>query len=109
MHQNILVENQLSSLSSFEKNNNDTVMDSTVLDAYHLNILRPDQHQHVSDCLHNCLPGPVQVYNRLLWHWLTQSRSMEDVETLENVNNFPWNRTGNFHLEGQNVIVHPTQ
>ena len=41
------------------------------LDAYDLNILRPDGHRvHQNDCLHNCYPGKMDVYNQLLLHAL---------------------------------------
>jgi hypothetical protein len=44
-----------------------------VIDAYHLNIRRPDIHRaHTNDCLHNCYPGKMDDYNRLLWHALAR-------------------------------------
>lgn len=40
-----------------------------ILDAYYLNILRPDDHRaHQNDCLHNCYPGKMDVYSRWLLH-----------------------------------------
>ena len=54
-----------------------------VLDAYHLNIRRPDEHRaHQGDCLHNCYPGKMDVYNQLLLHYLRMERSPSDVEKL---------------------------
>jgi hypothetical protein len=44
-------------------------LDYSVIDAYELNILRPDLHRaHQGDCLHNCYPGKMDVYNQLLLH-----------------------------------------
>eukprot|EP00667_Euglena_gracilis_P019381 EG_transcript_20765 len=42
-----------------------------VIDAYHINLLRGDGHaKSGNDCLHYCLPGPPDVYNRALQHAL---------------------------------------
>lgn len=41
----------------------------SVIDAYEINIRRPDNHKY-PDCLHNCVPGKTDVYNRLLLHSL---------------------------------------
>lgn len=55
-----------------------------VLDAYYLNVLRPDEHRaHQGDCLHNCYPGKMDVYNQLLLHYLRVQRSWEDVDHLQ--------------------------
>jgi hypothetical protein len=55
-----------------------------VLDAYYLNVLRPDEHRaHQHDCLHNCFPGKVDVYNRLLLHYLQMQRSENDIQRLQ--------------------------
>lgn len=55
-----------------------------VIDGYDLNILRPDLHRsHQGDCLHNCYPGKMDVYNQLLLHFLKMQRSQEDVRSLE--------------------------
>jgi GDSL/SGNH-like Acyl-Esterase family found in Pmr5 and Cas1p len=44
---------------------------ATIIDAYDLNVLRPDEHRaHQGDCLHNCYPGKMDVYNELLLHYL---------------------------------------
>lgn len=60
--------------------------DFDVLDAYYLNILRPDEHRaHQGDCLHSCYPGKMDVYNRLLLHFLYMRRTWEDVYQLKNV------------------------
>jgi len=40
-----------------------------VMDAYHVNILRPDMHVRQSDCLHNCLSKDT-TYSWLLNHML---------------------------------------
>lgn len=64
-----------------------------ILDAYYLNILRPDghrmqkdiQHQNgtreiIDDCLHNCFPGSMDIYSQLLLHYLRIYRSEQDVK-----------------------------
>lgn len=57
-----------------------------VLDAYHLNMLRPDEHRaHQGDCLHSCFPGKMDVYNQLLLHFIRMQRSGTDVKRLQAV------------------------
>lgn len=69
-HQNQLVEHVL----------NEAKLQLDVIDAYHINILRPDEHRvHQGDCLHNCYPGKMDVYNRLLLHFLYMHASWEAV------------------------------
>lgn len=71
-HQNELVLDMLKGTSG--------IADYDVLDAYYLNVLRPDEHRaHQNDCLHNCYPGKMDVYNRLLLHYLKMRRSTADV------------------------------
>jgi GDSL/SGNH-like Acyl-Esterase family found in Pmr5 and Cas1p len=54
-----------------------------VIDGYYLNILRPDDHRvHQGDCLHNCYPGKMDVYNQLLLHYLESDRNDKDTELL---------------------------
>ena len=54
-----------------------------IIDAYDINILRPDEHRaHQGDCLHNCYPGKMDVYNQLLLHFLKMRRTERDVEEL---------------------------
>jgi hypothetical protein len=54
-----------------------------VLDAYYLNVLRPDEHRaQKGDCLHNCYPGKMDVYNQLLLHYLRVQRTQGDVDYL---------------------------
>jgi hypothetical protein len=56
----------------------------TIIDAYKLNMLRPDDHRAVTgDCLHNCYPGKMDVYNQLLLHHLSMQRTAEDVQQLQ--------------------------
>mmetsp|Transcript_39922 Transcript_39922/g.40436 ORF Transcript_39922/g.40436 Transcript_39922/m.40436 type:complete len:451 (+) Transcript_39922:97-1449(+) len=111
--QNHLVSNLLSSYSrtthhqqqqNNKLDNNTVILETTILDAYYLNILRPDQHRADHDCLHSCIPGKVSVYNRLLLHWLVQSRTMEDVGVLEDFI-FPWNRTSNVLSDGMSIVL----
>ena len=60
-HQNELVENALT------KSN----IDYEMLDAYDINILRPDAHRvGFNDCLHNCLNSKLDVYSQILLHIL---------------------------------------
>ena len=57
-----------------------------VIDTYHLNMLRPDEHRaHTNDCLHNCYPGKMDVQNQLLLHFLKMDRSAHDVQRLEHL------------------------
>ena len=94
-NQNDLVVTQLSSMLQYATTNTTTNTTTTMMDTttilanYHINILRPDQHKHNHDCLHSCLPGTVDVYNHLLLHWLVQSRTIEDVNALQDFN-FLW-------------------
>ena len=54
-----------------------------IIDAYDLNVLRPDEHRaHQGDCLHNCYPGKMDVYNQLLLHFLKMRRTVHDVHEL---------------------------
>ena len=55
-----------------------------VIDAYYLNVLRPDQHRvEEKDCLHSCYPGKMDVYNQLLLHYLQMDRTPQDVDRLK--------------------------
>jgi hypothetical protein len=73
-HQNELV------LDILKRNLGD---DFDVLDAYHLNVLRPDEHRaHQGDCLHNCYPGKMDVYSQLMLHFLKMRRDSDDVDAL---------------------------
>ena len=59
--QNLLIEHVLS----------ESGVDYEMLDAYHLNILRPDMHRvSTNDCLHSCLGSKLDVYSQLLLHIL---------------------------------------
>jgi len=60
-------------------------LEFTVLDAYYLNIRRPDRHRlsKSADCLHNCYPGKMDVYNQLLLHYLKRDRTRADVSRLQ--------------------------
>jgi len=72
-HQNRLVERMLEG----------SRLEYTVLDAYYLNVRRPDGHRtREKDCLHNCYPGTMDVLNRLLLHFLARERTAADVERL---------------------------
>ena len=72
-HQNMLI------LAALQK----TGLPHEVIDGYELNVLRPDGHRsHQDDCLHNCYPGKMDVYNQLLLHYVKMQRSREDAEDL---------------------------
>ncbi|CAN0531880.1 unnamed protein product, partial [Laminaria digitata] len=47
-----------------------------VLDAYTPTLLRPDLHHGDGDCLHYCVPGPVD-------HWVTLLYNILLVERVE--------------------------
>lgn len=54
-----------------------------IMDAYYLNVLRPDEHRtHQGDCLHNCYPGKMDVYSQLLLHFLKTQRRQSDIDSL---------------------------
>lgn len=56
----------------------------TILDAYDINILRPDEHRsHQDDCLHNCYPGKMDVYSQLMLHYLRMDRTLQGVQHQE--------------------------
>jgi hypothetical protein len=56
----------------------------TVLDAYDLNIRRPDGHRSELDCLHSCYPSSkIDVYSQLLLHFVSQQRTADDLIRLE--------------------------
>jgi len=51
-----------------------------IMDAYEINLLRPDAHRaqfNNYDCLHSCHPGKVEVYNTLLLHYLKAQQRNE--------------------------------
>ena len=55
---------------------NNTPFQFEELPAYDINLLRPDGHVGLHsgnlDCLHNCDPGVVDVYNVVLLHLMRQ-------------------------------------
>ena len=74
-HQNQLV------LDLFQQFSATTGLQYEVIDAYEINILRPDRHRwHQNDCLHSCYPGKMDVYNQLLLHFLSATRSADDAQ-----------------------------
>jgi hypothetical protein len=85
-HQNLLVEDLLKQELGQENQSgakNDNHKALQILDAYYLNVLRPDEHRaHQGDCLHNCYPGKMDVYSRMLLHYLLQQRTQKDVDDL---------------------------
>ena len=50
-----------------------TLQNYHVMDAYDINIRRPDHHRPPADCLHNCFPGKTEVYHQLMLHFLKVS------------------------------------
>jgi len=79
-------------------------IDYEIINAYAVNILRPDQHLNpkAGDCLHSCAPGKVEVYNRMLLNSMLRSRTLWDVEKLENVS-LPWKPKSNVQADGLDV------
>jgi hypothetical protein len=70
-HQNLLVLKELQA----------SELPYQIIDAYPINMLRPDEHRsHQGDCLHNCYPGKQDVYNQLLLHFLRMERTTQDVD-----------------------------
>ena len=90
-HQNKLV------LDLFQEFSTTSGLLYEVIDAYELNMLRPDRHRwHQNDCLHSCYPGKMDVYNQLLLHFLISSRSPDDVQyMIDRFESFLSNRTAN--------------
>ena len=81
--QNKMVEEMLeSTFSTYQEPSSLSRPPYRILDAYYLNLLRPDGHLREGDCLHSCAPGKVSVYNRLLLHWLRMDRTIQDVQQL---------------------------
>jgi GDSL/SGNH-like Acyl-Esterase family found in Pmr5 and Cas1p len=75
-----------SSTSSSSSSNKTNAISYRVIDAYHLNLRRPDEHRaHADDCLHNCYPGKMDVYNQLLLHYLKMDRTRHDVQRLQHL------------------------
>jgi hypothetical protein len=75
-HQNELVLNEIEKAG----------IDYNIIDAYYLNMLRPDEHRaHQDDCLHNCYPGKMDIYNQLMLHFLRMNRSKNDAKKAESV------------------------
>lgn len=95
--QNMLVLNELQKWSSR--------IDYQVIDAYSVNIFPPDQHRTPNrDCLHSCdSSGKVQVYNRFMLHYLSGSRTLKDIQILQDFQH-PWNRTTNIQPNGTAII-----
>ena len=46
-----------------------------IMDAYYINIVRPDDHRYSNnDCLHTCLGSKLDVYAQIILHYLRQLR-----------------------------------
>lgn len=61
-HQNDLMEH------AFSESN----LAFDIIDAYDMEVLRPDMHQSAEDCLHYCLPGPLDTLSRAFLHVLSR-------------------------------------
>jgi hypothetical protein len=71
-----------SSSSSSSQHQQQHYVQFDIIDAYHINLLRPDEHrwQHnQSDCLHSCYPGKMDLYNQLLLHYLSKRQQQGKV------------------------------
>jgi hypothetical protein len=59
------------------------------------------------DCLHNCYPGKMDIYNSLMLHYLQQHRSEKDIQHLQHIirtqNLFVVNETSEFDPEATEV------
>lgn len=66
--QNLLIEEAFSRAA----------VDYEMLDAYHINILRPDEHREAGDCLHSCLGSKLDVYAQVLMHILRRRQALEN-------------------------------
>lgn len=73
-HQNVLVEELMTQQYNMNNPNTTTTHQLRIafLDFYELAILRPDHHIN-NDCLHYCLPGPIDASNVLLLHELERN------------------------------------
>ena len=75
-------QNQLV-LNELEKFDEQYGLEYQVMDAYYVNLLRPDSHRwHQDDCLHSCYPGKMDIYSRMLLHLLQMKRTIQDAEAL---------------------------
>jgi hypothetical protein len=81
--QNQMVTDMLTEHRYFSRSNSSVNFFFEILDAYYLNMLRPDEHRaHQGDCLHNCYPGKMDVYSQLLLHFLKAQRRRSDLDSL---------------------------
>mmetsp|Transcript_20961 Transcript_20961/g.44237 ORF Transcript_20961/g.44237 Transcript_20961/m.44237 type:complete len:415 (+) Transcript_20961:54-1298(+) len=81
-HQNELVVDMLTKQEILQQEMS-TPFFLEIIDAYYLNMLRPDEHRaHQGDCLHSCYPGKMDVYSQLLLHFLKIQRSQTDIDSM---------------------------
>jgi hypothetical protein len=45
-------------------------IDYQILDAYYINMRRPDGHRSSRDCLHSCVGSKIEVYSQILLHFV---------------------------------------
>ena len=57
------------------------------IDFYDMAILRPDSHIGQDDCLHWCLPGPLDAVNAVLLHEMEMAAATAAASLLSSVNN----------------------
>jgi GDSL/SGNH-like Acyl-Esterase family found in Pmr5 and Cas1p len=69
--------------SQDSENTNATRLNYEILHGYEVMLLRPDGHVSEKDCLHNCDPGAVDVYNVLLLHLLRLHETETGTVSLE--------------------------
>jgi len=72
-HQNNLILEEFQNYNQRQNAAQKPLLNFEPMHAYEVNLLRPDGHvgSHIEaagDCLHNCDPGPADVYNVLLLH-----------------------------------------
>ena len=82
-HQNEMVVDMLTKQPYFSQEISTPPFFFEIMDAYYLNVLRPDEHRsHQGDCLHNCYPGKMDVYSQLMLHFLKRQRKQSDIHSL---------------------------
>jgi GDSL/SGNH-like Acyl-Esterase family found in Pmr5 and Cas1p len=76
-----------------------------IIPAYEINMLRPDDHRaHQGDCLHNCYPGKMDVYNQILLHYLALDRTPAAIFRIKNLFNGLVRKRRTQFLERQRLL-----
>jgi hypothetical protein len=75
---NLVIDRFVQHQEQQQQSNPDFKFNFEVMPGYDINILRPDGHVSEGDCLHNCDPGPADVYNVLLLHMMRLHSEKEE-------------------------------